>query len=173
MTDVIKQDFLSFMTWFVPMHRVLYTTFVYEHISRSSAYTISCDGIISYTSRRKRRHLKSTGLLKYHRPRDHIVVVFHIRISYRFSSLSFHDNMTSNFWCTIWPKKSSSKVKVKGTPVSVASSRLIIIMCHIRASYRLTSLSFHDNRDSHSRDTMWPWKFKVEGQGQRSRSKVP
>ena len=40
-------------------------------------------------------------------------------------------------------------------------------MFHIRASYQLPSLSFHDNRASHSRDTIWPWKFKVKGQGQR------
>ena len=45
-------------------------------------------------------------------------------------------------------------------------------MFHIRASYWLPSLSFHDNRASHSLDTIWPWKFKVKGQGQRSRSKV-
>ena len=40
-------------------------------------------------------------------------------------------------------------------------------MFHTRASYRLLSLSFHDNRASHSRDTIWPWKFKVKGEGQR------
>ena len=34
-------------------------------------------------------------------------------------------------------------------------------------SYRLLSLSLHDNRASHSRDTTWPRKFKVKGQGQR------
>ena len=40
-------------------------------------------------------------------------------------------------------------------------------MFHIRASYRLLSLSFRNNRASHSRDTFWPWKFKVNGRGQR------
>ena len=31
------------------------------------------------------------------------------------------------------------------------------------ASYRLPPLSFHDNWASHSRDTLWPWKFKAKG----------
>ena len=31
------------------------------------------------------------------------------------------------------------------------------------ASYRLPPLSFHNNWASHSRDTLWPWKFKVKG----------
>ena len=68
-----------------------------------------------------------------------------------------------------WPWK----FKVKGTPVRAASSWFISIVFHIRASYQLPSLSFHDNRASHSQDTIWPRKFKVKGQGQRSRSKVP
>ena len=75
--------------------------------------------------------------------------------------LSFHDNRPSHSWDTIWPWK----FKVKGTPVSTASSRLISVVLHIRASYRLPSLSLHDNRSSHSRDTIWPKKFKVKGQG--------
>ena len=58
---------------------------------------------------------------------------------------------------------SRSKVKVKGTPVSAASFWLISLVFHTRASYRLLSLSFHDNRASRSRDTIWPWKFKVKG----------
>ena len=62
---------------------------------------------------------------------------------------------------------SRSKVKVKGTPVSAASRWLISLVFHIRASYPLPSLSFHDIRASHSWDTIWPWKFKVKGQGQR------
>ena len=64
------------------------------------------------------------------------------------------------------------KFKVKGSPVNAASSWLFSLVFHIRASYRLPSLSFHDNLASHSRDTIWPWKFKVKGEGQRSRSKV-
>ena len=43
----------------------------------------------------------------------------------------------------------------------------IVDVFHARASYRLPSLSFHDNQTSHSRDTISPWKFKVKGQGQR------
>ena len=62
---------------------------------------------------------------------------------------------------------SRSKVKVKGTPVSAASRWLISLVFHTRASYPLPSLSFHDNRTSHSWDTIWPWQFKVKGQGQR------
>ena len=63
-------------------------------------------------------------------------------------------------------ENSRSKVKVKGTPVSAASCWLISLMFHIRVFYRHPSLSFHDNRASHSRDMIWPWKFKVKGQGQ-------
>ena len=57
-----------------------------------------------------------------------------------------------------------SKVQAKGNPVSTASNRLISLVFHIRASYRLPSLLFHDNRASLSRDTIW--RFKVKGQGQ-------
>ena len=64
-------------------------------------------------------------------------------------------------------ENSRSKVRVKGTPVSPASSWLISLVFHIRASYWLLSLSFHDNQASYSWDTIWPWKFKVKGQGQR------
>ena len=63
-------------------------------------------------------------------------------------------------------ENSRSKAKVKDTPVSTACW-LISLVFHIRASYRLPSPSFHDNRASHSRDAIWPWKFKVKGQGQR------
>ena len=43
----------------------------------------------------------------------------------------------------------------------------IVVVFHIRASHRLPSFSFHDNRASHSRDTIWPWKFNVKGQCQK------
>ena len=33
------------------------------------------------------------------------------------------------------------------------------VVFYIRASYRLPSLSFHDNRASRSWDTIWPWKY--------------
>ena len=62
---------------------------------------------------------------------------------------------------------SRSKVKLKGTPVSTTSCWLISLVFHIRASYRVPTPSFHDNRASHSRDTNWPWKYKVKGKGQR------
>ena len=42
----------------------------------------------------------------------------------------------------------------------------IVVVFLIRASYQLPSLSFHDNWASYSRDTIWPTKFKVKGQGQ-------
>ena len=64
-------------------------------------------------------------------------------------------------------ENSRSQAKVKSTPVSAASWLLISLMFHIRASYRLLSPSFHDIWASHSRDTIWPWQFKVKGQGQR------
>ena len=35
-------------------------------------------------------------------------------------------------------------------------------MFHIRASYRLQSLSFHVNRASHSGDTIWPSQFQFQ-----------
>ena len=61
-------------------------------------------------------------------------------------------------------------VKMQGqrsrSKVPPASSWLISSVFHTRASYRLPSPSFHDNRASHSRDTIWPWRFKVKGQGQ-------
>ena len=60
-------------------------------------------------------------------------------------------------------ENSRSKVKVKGTPVSAASFWLISLLFHIGAYYRLPYLLFHDNRASHSQDTIWPWKFKVRG----------
>ena len=71
----------------------------------------------------------------------------------------FHDNRASHSRDTIWPWK----FKFKGTPVSAASSWLISLVFHIRASLQLLSLSFHDNWASHSQDTIWPWKFKVKG----------
>ena len=43
----------------------------------------------------------------------------------------------------------------------------IVVVIYIRASYWLPSFSFHDNQASHSRDTIWPWKFKVKGKGQK------
>ena len=45
-------------------------------------------------------------------------------------------------------ENSRSKVKVKGTPLSAASSWLNSLVFHIMASYRLPSLSFHDNQAS-------------------------
>ena len=48
----------------------------------------------------------------------------------------------------------------------------IVVVFYIRASYQLPSLSFHDNRASHSWDTIWPWKFKVKGKGQRYPSQL-
>ena len=61
------------------------------------------------------------------------------------------------------------KIQGQGSiyPVRTASSRLISLVIHIRASYKRHSFLFHYNRASHSRDTIWPWKSKVKGQGQR------
>ena len=98
-----------------------------------------------------------------------ISLVFHIRASYRLLSHSFHDKRASHSWDTIDLKNLRSKVKVKGTPVSAASSWLISLVFHMRASYRLLSFSFHDNRASHS----WArYNLTMKIQGQRSRSKV-
>ena len=64
----------------------------------------------------------------------------------------------SNDFFKIWPWK--SKVKVMGE---------VTVQSHIvgLASYRLTSLSFHVNRPSHSWDTAFS-KFDLENQGSRS-----
>ena len=60
---------------------------------------------------------------------------------------------------------SRSKIKVKSTPVSATSSRLISVVFYIRDFHRLPSLSFRENPASHSRDT-----FNLENL--RSRVKV-
>ena len=104
--------------------------------------------------------LSHPGPQQYPLPRGHLVAVFHIRVSYRLPYLSFHGNQASHSRDTIWPWR--SKVKVKSTSVSAASSWLISLVVHIRPSYRLPSLSFHDNRASHSRDTICPWRSKVK-----------
>ena len=96
-----------------------------------------------------------------------ISLVFHIRASYQLLSPPFQDNQASHSEIKFDLENSRSKVKVKGTPVSAASIWLISLVFHIRTSYRLPSLSFHDNPASHSWDIIWPWKFKVKGQGQR------
>ena len=120
-------------------------------------------------SRRNRRHLKSSRSLTISSSsRSHGGCVLHQAMN-AIDSCPFHS-------MTIRPpipkiqfdlENSRSKVKVKGTPVSAASFWLISLVFHIRASYRLSSLSFYDNQASHSRDTIWPWKFKVKGQGKR------
>ena len=73
-------------------------------------------------------------------------------------------------------ENSRSKAKVKNTPVSAASHWLISLVFHIRSSYRLPSLSFHDNdnRTSHSRDTIWPPipEIQFDLENSRSKSKV-
>ena len=81
---------------------------------------------------------------------------------------SFLDNHASHSRDKIWPWKFKVKAKVQSTPVSAASCWLISRVFHIRASYRLPSLLFHDNRASHSWDKNWPWKFKVKDQGLRN-----
>ena len=53
---------------------------------------------------------------------------------------------------------------LKGIPVSAVSTWTISLVFHIRSSHRLPSYSFHENRAPHSRDTIWPSKFKVKGQ---------
>ena len=97
------------------------------------------------------------------------MVVFYIRASFWLPSFSFHDNRASLSRDTIWPWKFKINGKGQSTPVSTASCWLISLAFHIRASYRLQSPSFHDIWVSHSRDTIWPWQFKVKGQGQSQR----
>ena len=70
-------------------------------------------------------------------------------------------------------ENSRSKIKVKCIPVSAASSWLIFDVFHISASHRLPSPLFHDKWGSYSWNTIWLRKFKVKGQGQWSRTKVP
>ena len=110
--------------------------------------------------------LSHPGPLQFPLPRGHIVVVFYVRASYWLPSLSFHDNRASHSRDAIWPWKFKVKGKGQKYPVSTASCWLISLVFHIRTSYRLPSLSFHDNRASHSWDIIWPWKFKVKCQCQ-------
>ena len=127
--------------------------------------------LINQTSWRKRRHLNSHGSLTVSSaPRSHNGRVSHQGILstpvpfvlWQLGLLFLRYIFTSK----IQGQRSRSTV-----PQS-AFSWLISLVFHIRASYRLPSLSFHDNRVSHLRDTILPWKFKVKGQGQRSMSKI-
>ena len=118
-------------------------------------------------SRRKRRHLKSPQSLTVACATQWLPLTSgHPMDSHLFRSMTIRPPIPEIQFDL---GNSRSKVKVKGTPVSAASSWLIShsLVSHIRASYWLPSLSFHDNRASHSRDTNLPWQFKVKGQGQR------
>ena len=75
-----------------------------------------------------------------------------LRPSYLHNGISYAGKVTSLYWIS---------------PLYPPPWGHIMVVFYIRASYRLLSLSFHDNQASHSRDTIWPWKFKVKGQGQR------
>ena len=99
------------------------------------------------------------------------MVVFHIRASYWLPSLSFHDNRASHSRDTIWPWQ----FKVKGQGQRYPSHNSIQMIHFLSVSHQgilsTPSVSFHDNRASHSWDTIWPWKCKVKGQGQRCPSR--
>ena len=125
-------------------------------------------------SRRKCRHLKSPrSPTVSSAPRSHSGCVLHQGIlSTRVPFVPWQSGLTFPRQKLTLLENSRSKVKVKGTPVSAASTWLISLVFHIGASYRLPPLPFHDNRASDSRDTIWPWKIKVTGHGQRSGSKV-
>ena len=84
------------------------------------------------------------------------------------------------FWKKFWTRKKhpfmalvsmwitkSQTTKKRLQMVSTQSFWHISLVFHIRASYQLPSPSFHDNRASYSRDTIWPRKLKVKGKGQR------
>ena len=118
-------------------------------------------------SRRKSRHLKSSRSLTVSSASRSHSGFFYIRASYWLPSPFFHDNRASHYRDIIWPWRIKVKGKGQITPVSAASCWLISLVFHIRTSYLLPSLSFHDNRASHSWDTIWPWQFKVKGHGQR------
>ena len=76
-------------------------------------------------------------------------------------------NRASHSRDTTWPRK--LKVKSQGqrylSQRSVQSTHFLSVS-H-QASYLLPPPSHHDNRASHSRDTIWPWKFKFKGQDPR------
>ena len=78
-------------------------------------------------------------------------LVFHTSASYWFQSP--FDPWQSGLPLPRYNLTLRSKVKVKGTPVSVASSWLISLVFHIRVSYRLRPFI---------RDTIWPCKLKVK-----------
>ena len=92
-----------------------------------------------------------------------ISLVFHIRASYRPSSPLFHDNHASHFRDTIWPWKFKVQDKVKGIPVSAASSWLISLVFHIRHPI--------DSRPFCSM-IIWPPIPKIQFDLENSRSKV-
>ena len=88
-----------------------------------------------------------------------------------FLSISHEGNLSTPVFFILWQSSLSFPrynltLKVKGQgqryQISAVSSRLISLVFHIRASYRLLSLSFRDNRASHSWYIIWPWKLKVK-----------
>ena len=114
--------------------------------------------ILKLDNRPKRRHLKSPRFLEVSSDwRSHSGCASHPIDSHTFrSGLPFP---RYNLNLKIQWQGARSKVP---SLVSAASSWLISLVFHVRASYRLLPFSFHHNRASHSRDTIWPWKFKVK-----------
>ena len=117
-------------------------------------------------SRRKRWNLKSPKSLPVSSAlRSHSGCVLHQGILSTLS-LSFHDNQASFSQDTIW----TWKFKVKGKGKIYPSQHSVLLTHFLSVSHQgnlsTPPLSFHDNRASYSRDTIWPWKFKVKRKGQ-------
>ena len=77
----------------------------------------------------------------------------------------------ATYWCnfgqTRWVDENVNILSHPGPEQYRLPRGHIMVVFNIRASYRLPSLSCHDNGTSLSRDTIWPWKFKAKGKGQR------
>ena len=82
-------------------------------------------------------------------------------------------NTNPKIWELNQIQELDDSMKTPTSLVTLVPGRHIVVVLHIRVSYRLLSLLFHDNRASYSCDTIWPWKFKVKDQGQKSRSRYP
>ena len=60
------------------------------------------------------------------------------------------------YWMELGPRDSGC-VFTSGHAIDSYQSTIL------KLKLKLNSLSFHDNRTSHTRDTIWPWNFNVKG----------
>ena len=120
-----------------------------HHLFSTNPVPSSASHHIYQTSWRKRRHLKSPRSLTVSSASRSCFTSGHPVDPRPFRSMTIGPPIPEIQFDL---ENSMTKVKVKGTLVSVASSWLISSVFHTWASYRLPSLSFPDNWASHSRD---------------------